>query len=30
LWSDLFLYSAAFFVLGWLLLILIRPTNESL
>jgi hypothetical protein len=30
LWGDLFLYSAAFFVLGWLLMILIRPTNETL
>jgi hypothetical protein len=28
LWGNLFLYSAAFFVLGWLLMLIIRPTNE--
>jgi hypothetical protein len=29
LWGNLLLYSAIFFVLGWLLMVIIRPTNET-
>jgi hypothetical protein len=30
LWGNLLFYSAVFFVFGWLLMVIIRPTNESL